>query len=318
MSKCLVCGKDEMFHICSESGSAMDSEEDSKKRRGVFVSLCLAFDIVKGSFRLLWLHPILIVPLLPVFLMVLAFEIGLIFLFATDGNLFWAWALLFAVAYCLMFSFTITSNMLQQIHKEQTPEFWKTVSATGTGRMITSVFFLTAIWFALVLVLVAVETAVKTLVNRLGEGLAAYVEIFFDTVASALRMMGFMLIPIMVFEGVGLLDAYRRLKATLRNSPISALSGLALTKMASALIFLVFVGFGMVADSLGETAGAAFFLLGLPLLGMGWMLAMYLEQLFATGLYLYTTLPESAVVKILLEKHIGRELPTVPAPQVAG
>jgi len=47
-------------------------------------------------------------------------------------------------------------------------------------------------------------------------------------------------------------------------------------------------------------------------LGIGWLFVMYIEQLFSTGLYLYTTYPESPVVDILLEKHIGRELPRVP------
>jgi hypothetical protein len=313
--KCPVCGKEEMFHTCSEGTpmGMMGTVNDYKKKRGFFVSLRLAFDILRGSIRLLWLYPILIVPLFPVFLMVLAYEV---FLLASSS--YWAWAALFAVAYCLMFSFTIASNMLHQIHNGQNPEFWKAVGASTTRRMVTSVFFLTAIWFTLVLLLVAVETAVKTLLNRGGERLAGYVEDFFDTFAGALRMMGFMLIPIMVFEGVGLQDAYRRLKKTLRDSPISALTGLALTKMAWAFIFLVVVALAKFGESLGEITTGAIVLLGFPLLGIGWMFAMYLEQLFASGLYLYTTLPQSTVVNVLLRERIGRELPPVSVAQAAG
>ena len=47
-------------------------------------------------------------------------------------------------------------------------------------------------------------------------------------------------------------------------------------------------------------------------IGLGWTVAMYLEQLFAVGLYLYTIQPDSRVVEILLEKHLGRELPIGP------
>lgn len=45
---------------------------------------------------------------------------------------------------------------------------------------------------------------------------------------------------------------------------------------------------------------------------------MYLEQLFVTGLYLYSSLPQSRVVAILLQKHLGRELPVVPVPETPG
>lgn len=321
MEQCTVCGKEYgVTHDCSgvKPAQTTGSGGNSKERRGFLASLRLAFGIVAGSFRLLWLHPILVVPLLPVFLMVIALEIGLLFLLASEGSLYWAYALIFAVAYCLMFSFAITSSMLQQIHEGRKPSLVSAISASSNPRMITSVFSLTAIWYALVFVLVIIETVVKTLVSRLSENLVEYVEVFFDTFAAALRMMGFMLIPIMVFEGVGLHDAYQRMKTTLRNSPISALSGLALTKMASALIFLIIMGFFTVVESLDEATSAALLLLGFPLLGIGWMLAMYLEQLFATALYLYATLPESPVVMILLKKHIGRELPTVPVPELIG
>lgn len=318
MARCIVCGEEkELFHQCKGEDEE-PKDEEPKQKRGFFTSLSLAFNIVKGSFRLLWLHPILTVPLLPVFLMVLGLEIGLLFLLSLEGGLFWALAMIFLVAYCLMFSFAITSNMLRQIHEGQKPLLGRAIRAPSRQGMISSVFVLTAIWYGLVFVLVAVETAVKTLVGRLSENLVEHVEVFFDTFASALRMMGFMLIPIMVFEEVGLRGAYQRMKSTLGDSPITALSGLALTKIASTLIFLIIVGFFTVAESLDEASATLLLVLGFPLLGMAWMLAMYLEQLFATGLYLYSTVPESPVVAILLRQHIGRELPQIPVPGAAG
>jgi hypothetical protein len=44
-------------------------------------------------------------------------------------------------------------------------------------------------------------------------------------------------------------------------------------------------------------------------LAIGWLLCIYLEQLFVTGLYLYCALPDSPIVKILLQDIIGHELP---------
>ena len=71
MARCIVCGEEKLlFHQCP--GPKDDGK--LKKKRGFFASLSLAFDIVAGSFRLLWLYPMLVVPLLPVFLMVLGLE----------------------------------------------------------------------------------------------------------------------------------------------------------------------------------------------------------------------------------------------------
>jgi len=289
-----------------------------QKKRGFMASARLALDIFTGSLRLLWRYPILIVPLLPVFVMVVGFDVAFMVIVGMDISLFWAWVLLFMVAYYLMFSFVLTSNMLHEIHLGQKPSLWKSLKAPSTLRLAPSVLALTAIWFTLVLVLVAIETAVKAVVSRGGDRAVGYVDQLFNTFASALRMMGFMLIPIMVFEEVGLRSAYGRLKTTLKTSPISALSGLALTKMASVIIFLLTAGVLSAVDSLDKTTAGLVLLLGFPIAGVGWMFAMYLEQLFATGLYLYSAAPQSAVVQILLEKHIGRELPAIPVPQPLG
>ena len=283
--------------------------KSQKKRRVFFASICLAFDIMVGSFRLLKLHPGLITPLLPVFFMIIGLMFGLLFI----ENLYVVLGLIFVVAYCLMFSFAISSRMLQQIHEGQKPSLGKAITSPSTMRMIPAVFLLSLIWYTLVLILVVIETAIKTLVSR-SESMVEAVEGIFDTFADALRMMAFMLIPIMIFEDVGLGKGYQRLKSTLKGSPISALSGLALTKMASSLIFLIVV----VTFEVVESVSILGFMIGVAVLGMGWMLSMYLEQLFATGLYLYATVPESPLVKILLQKHIGRDLPRVPVPEMAG
>ena len=74
------------------------------KLGGFFASLELACDIATGSLRLLRLYPVLIVPLFPVFLMVLGVEFGLLFIW----NLFQALVLIFVVACVLMFSFIIS------------------------------------------------------------------------------------------------------------------------------------------------------------------------------------------------------------------
>ncbi len=46
-----------------------------------------------------------------------------------------------------------------------------------------------------------------------------------------------------------------------------------------------------------------------PAMAIGWLLAIYLEQMFVTGLYLYSAAPESPLVDILLGDFVGSELP---------
>ena len=77
----------------------------------------LAVDIVTGSLKLLWLYPILITPLFPVFIMIIGVEFGIFVV----NNLFLQLILIFIVAFGLMFSFTISSHMLKQINLGQKP-----------------------------------------------------------------------------------------------------------------------------------------------------------------------------------------------------
>ena len=50
------------------------------------------------------------------------------------------------------------------------------------------------------------------------DGAEGIVSGIFGTIADALRMMGFMLIPIMTFEEVGLKDGFRRMRSILTDN----------------------------------------------------------------------------------------------------
>lgn len=274
----------------------------------LLAGLGLAFDIVVGSFRLLRMYPVLIVPLLPVFLMVLGVEFGILLI----NELYLQLALIFIVAYALMFSFVFSSNMLHQIHEGQKPSLLEAISSPSSMRLIPKVFLLSVVWFAIIMVLVAIQMALERFTDR-DSGSGGIVSGIFGTLGDALRMMGFMMIPIMVFENAGLSQGFGRLKSTLRDSPITALSGLALTKTATTLIFLIIIGLEKVLGPISLLG----FLIVLVFIGVGWTLSLYLEQLFAAGLYMYSAFPESKVVEVLLKKHLGQELPRVPIPEIA-
>ena len=290
---------------------ADNSDTTNGRRRGFFASLGLAYRIALGGLRLLRLYPKVVLPLIPVFFMVILTILGLYFI----QNLILALLVVFCLAYALMFSFAITGQMLKQVHEGRDPSILQAFTAPGMVRMIPRVLLLSTIWYALVLVLVIIETAVRTLLGRISDDLAdVVIRAIFGTLADVLRMAGFMLVAIMVFEDVGLSPAFRRMRITLKDSPIVALGGLVLTKMASFLIFGVVMLLGELFGDMafGLLTEALMFLL----VGLGWILAIYLEQIFVTGLYLYNTAPDSPLVDIILRDQIGRELPELPAPEL--
>jgi hypothetical protein len=290
---------------------AENSYTTGRRRRGFFASLGLAYRIALGGLRLLRLYPKVVLPLIPIFFMVILTILGFYFI---QSLILWL-LVVFCLAYALMFSFAITGQMLKQIHEGRGPSILEAFAAPGMVRMIPRVLLLSMVWYFLVLVLVIIETAVRTILGRISDNLAdVVIGAIFGTLADVLRMAGFMLVAIMVFEDVGLSPAFKQMRITLKDNPIVALGGLVLTKMASFLIFgaLMVVGEFMGDASFGFLTEALMFVL----VGLGWMLAIYLEQIFVTGLYLYSTAPDSPLVGIILRDQIGQELPELPAPEL--
>jgi hypothetical protein len=293
---------------------AMNIYSTGRHRLGFGGSIRLAFKIVAGSFRLLRRYPIIVVPLLPVAAMVLGLSVALLFM----PPLWLALPAIYAVAFALMFSFAISGNLLLQAHEGRRPSLLRAVSSPALLRMIPRVLLLATGWYVLVFILTAIEMAINALLSRISDDLADGVtRAIFGTIGDALRMAGFMLITIMTFEDLGLGRATGRLKALIAESPITSLAGLTLTKLASAAIFALLFGLTtLLAGIDSNVAGLAFIgLLGLSILG--WVLAIYLEQLFVTGLYLYAAVPESPLVGILLGSVVGDQLPPLPAPDLA-
>lgn len=263
--------------------------------KGFFASLSLALRIARGSARLLWRYPKLVLPLIPIFLLVLMAVFALFFV----QNVVVALLVVFAVAYALMFSFAITAQMLRQIDEDGAPSLLQALTSSSLVRMIPRVLALSFVWYVLVALLVAIEGALRLVLDRISDDLAdAVVNLIFGTLADALRMAGFMLVAIMTFEDSGMREALTLLRAVTRDNPITILGGLVLTKFMGLLSLLI------VMFSPGILGILVFFPLGIL-----WILSMYLEQLFVTGLYLYSTRPTSRLVSILLQDFVGRELP---------
>jgi hypothetical protein len=277
--------------------------------RGLFASLGIAGQILVGTLRLLRMYPKLILPLLPVFALVLLVEFGLLFIYDLATLMLGLVAILF-VAFCLMLSFAVSSNLLKQVHDGRHPSLIQAGFSTQLLRQVPRVFGLSLIWFTLVLLLVIIEMIIRALLDRISDGLGdRAIRAVFGTIADALRMAGFMMVAIMVFEDIGMRPAFGRLRSVVKNEGVTALGGLVLTKLAATIIFGVLYVFGQVLPDTGWVALAG--LLMLPLMTCGWVLAMYLEQLFATGLYLYASAPDSPLVQIMMGRFLGNELPAL-------
>jgi hypothetical protein len=212
---------------------------------------------------------------------------------------------IFATAFALMFSFSISSRMLKQIHENQELSVSKAIIAPETLGMNPRVLVLSIVWYGLVFLLVLIAMIIHSLLSRISRGLGdSVVRAIFGTISDVLRMAAFMMVAIMVFEDVGLGAAYNRLRDIVRNDATAALGGLVLTSLATgAMVLLLF--------------GARYFFGGqavvimLPLTAVVWLLAIYLEQMFVTALYLFITMPESPLVEILVGDMVVCELPNL-------
>jgi hypothetical protein len=283
------------------------STKQRREKLGFIRSMRLAGKIVVGSLRLLARYPILVLPLVPVFIMVLLITVAIPYIETLGGFMVILMAI-FGVAAGLMISFGGTGQMLKQLHDGRNPSLGDAVLSPDMARMVPRVLGLSALWYGAVLVLVTIETIIRALLDRISEDLGdAVVRAIFGTIADALRMMGFMMVAIMTFEDVGLGPAFERLKAVVKDQAIVAAGGLVLTNLATGFIAVILYTVSQLLD--GFAPGTASFLLLVPVLALGWLLAMYLEQLFVTGLYLYSTVPDSPIVTILLQDVIGHELP---------
>jgi hypothetical protein len=176
--------------------------------------------------------------------------------------------------------------------------------------MIPRVLTLSIVWYGLVLVLVVVEMIISAILDRVSDGLGRrVVRAVIGVMADALRLAAFMMVAIMVFEDVGLRASLGRLREVVRDKAVVALGGLALTSMVTALIGMVLVGINQVLGGT-ELADMAIVVM-IPIMAVGWLLSIYLEQMFVTGLYLYSYAPESPLVDILLGDFVGHELPRI-------
>ena len=291
------------------------SKKQGKKKLGFAGSLRLAAKIAVGSLRLLAQYPVLLVPMAPMSITVILISIAISYVETLLG-LTAIFAAIFAAAVGLMISFAVTGQMLKQLHDGRRPSLGDAVLSPDMARMLPRVLGLSAIWYSAVLVLVTIEMIIRAILNSIIEDLGdAVVGAIFGALADALRMAGFMMVAIMTFEDAGIGAAFSRFRQVVKNQAVPACGGLVLTNLATgAIVLLLSALLGLLSDLAPGTLSVLVFL---PVFGLGWMLAIYLEQLFVTGMYLYSTVPNSPVVVILLQDVIGHELPTPGLPEGA-
>lgn len=274
-------------------------------------------DIFIGSNRLILNFPILVFP----FFLVCLVTAGLVFRYFGDPDRSLGWLYFFLVGFTVLYSFMISSNLLLQIQEGEEPSLFETIRSPKTLSMLPIVIFLSATWFMIFLIIVFIEMFLDILLliltyspffnTHLDEPASKMTNFFFGRNARVIRMLGFMLIPIILNEEVGLSKGYARLKFVLRSSnPITLFTGLKLTK--TAIMFIVIPLLIQFWEMISIELSTFNYVMMWIVIVFGWTLAMYLEQLFVMGLYLYTIQPDSRVVDILLGEHLGRELPIVP------
>lgn len=282
--------------------------EAQRPKRGFFDSLSLAWKIVAGSVRLLLRYPVLIVPMAPVFALVLAVSLSLSTV-DTWAEVWMMLAVIYVVAATIMAAFGVTAQMLKQLHEGAQPSLLAAIGSPAMRQMLPRILGLAAVWYGIVFILVVIETLIRALLDRIDERLGdTVVNAIFGPISDILRMFVFMMVTIMTFEDVGLRPAFHRLKMVVKGNVVTAIGGFTLTGLVTGLILMGELGVYYLWGYLFGTRPAL--LLFVLVMAVGWLFSMYLEQMFLTGLYLYYKVPESPVVTFLLGEMIGKELPT--------
>jgi len=259
-----------------------------------------AFSIIGGAFKIFSKHPVLVVPLLPVFVAVLLLDVALIGAVMVDipGIVLLAafLVLLTAVAYVLMLSFSVSSAMLKQFDSGK-PISLGEAMGEGLSKASLKLIPVTVVWVSTVVILVIIES----MINRLTKGKgAAILDQITSGIATALRMMAFMMVSIFVFEGLGFMKAFGRMKEVLGNQAMNFISGVVLMRLVS---FLVGVGLVLLVTVLGGL-GVLLLPVYLAVAGVVWVASMYMEQMFVTAMYAYTMNPNGNLAKEFIEETL--------------
>jgi hypothetical protein len=282
--------------------------------------------IIKAAFVLFGRHPKILLPLLIVWSVYAPIIIWYKFFYDGTNNYTVAFGIITSFSFILSMSCSILLELIEDL---ETGKPSSLLRATGHSllfnfpRAIFLILLWTLVWFFLC-VLQAIcskkkdsssdefnaSNAAKAVAGLDGDfSLSAA---FFDALRKGVRMLVFLIMPAISWEGRGPVSSFKRGLNILKSNLGEFTKGFLLTELTSTLIFLpvsVLLIFLWFTRKMGidQHLSAEFWTVVFIYIAFAWSFSIYLEQMFCAELYLWHLKWEDA---IRVAKQKGRKGPT--------
>jgi hypothetical protein len=247
-----------------------------------------AMQILEDSYDILRVHPSILMPLVPLIAVAWLIMRAMFNLPEGEGAFGIYLLLFFLLNLCLFLAFAVTTVLMRRIHQGLQPDL-AGAYVEVVQRYGMRILSLTGLWFLLfffIVFLLSLILAFTRMSHRIARALAFVVGLLMD----ALNMASFLTIPVIVFEELPMARAMARVHEMARDKARTALAGLVLTRILTIALGLLLGGMYMM-----HVDPARQYMLILVAV-IAWLWGMYLDFLFAVGLYLKTTWPDSPLL----------------------
>jgi preprotein translocase subunit SecG len=281
-----------------------------------------AWDLIKASIRVFNKYPKFLIPLLLVWLIYAPIILYLEYGFNPDafsaGQLFLIIiGIIFLFVFLLAFSCLVLLELIQQLESGEKLSLGKALSSTVTHdllKIIPIVIIWTIIWFILSILEAifskrkerrksfTVENAAKTLA---GYGNFSPSSAFFRELKRGVRMIVFLILPAIAWENLSFIKAIKKGLGVFKVHLLEFVSGFVLTWLAEVIIFLPAAILFHISDNFEVTFPTWVWVITIIYTGFAWSFSIYLEQMFAAGLYLWHLKWEKQIEE---EKKLGKPL----------
>lgn len=271
----------------------------------VFEAIEKGWDIVKDSIRIFNRYPKLLIPLIISWLIyasiVVYLKYGFNWQMLSFGQFFlFVLGIIFIFAFLLSFSCSVLLELIQQLELGQEINLGRAFSYTLKYNLLKIsplVFIWTVIWFILffsqTIFSLTEETEEESFtLENVAKTLASYtafsfLRMFFEILKKGIRMIIFLILPAIVWEDLSFGRAIKKGITVLKKCFSEFTTGFVFTWFAAGVIFLPPTILFYISDNLELIIPDLIWIIAIIYIVFAWSYSIYLEQMFAAGLYLW-------------------------------
>ncbi len=286
------------------------------------------FELVADSVRVFRRYPRLVVPLLLTWVCIAALilwarffrpELGL------QGALLLGFLLVLVQAFLLAFSCSMLLEMVEQVERGGEPSLeraFRDSLGENLVAMLPLVLVWSVVWFLLSVVQALFEDdsrdsedySPENAARALADGSGSLLGAGIDALKKGVRMLVFLVMPAIAWEGRGFRDAVGRGYDVFRNNVAAFVTGFSLTYVLAGLLFLPVSLLLFAVDEGLLTLSSTQWYLVIGYSGLVWTVSIYLEQMFVADLFLWHKEYEQAVAAARRRGHERPSMREVPRP----